>query len=175
MNPLTREMYKEITKAKEPIDLEELYKKTNFDKDLIKICIDELIKNKLIEGIKNNNKTYYKLTNSDNEGKLKEVKENLVADTFTAIGEVDELREKIKKMDSNINLIYINIIAIIALFISIFSIITINTNTVAELVKSSGNEIIKSIILINISMVASIGIMLFLINCFIIKPLKKQK
>lgn len=96
-----------------------------------------------------------------------------------------ELRESDKKIldvinfenapqdfDGKMNQFYVNIISIMAVFVAVFALISINIKVVADVATTISRTAIWTCVIIDVSAVAVIGIMLWLLKLIIINPLK---
>ena len=101
---------------------------------------------------------------------------NITADAKGSYEDIKEkteiLDKKIQDFDGKMNQFYVNIISIMAVFVAIFALISINIKVVADVATTISRAAIWTCVIIDVSAVAVIGIMLWLLKLIIINPLK---
>lgn len=145
--------------------------------------LDELEMGGIVEKIlpknaNSSNRVYYSITCEKEVAIKKTENDKYVSNEQTSTQNIvnvkdryTDLEEKVKRIDDNVNSIYVNIISIMSVFVAIFSLITVNANMVFDLSKEDVCNVIWGIILMNIFVVICILVLLFGIRKIIIKPM----
>ena len=104
--------------------------------------------------------------------------ESTAKDTIDARDSYEDLSNDMAKMKENVNGLYANLISIIAVFVAIFALITVNANIAFELTKENMCDVFRGIIAVNIFVVVCIIALLIATRLIIINPIingKKKK
>lgn len=83
----------------------------------------------------------------------------------------EELERQMINFEDKMNLFYVNIISIMAVFVAIFALININIKVVADVATNLSCIAIITCLIINVSAIITIGFLLLLIKWIIILPL----
>lgn len=131
---------------------------------------------------KNNGRKYYTTTTKKfdciDENIDNHLEKTIVQETVNVRDDYKDLSEKIEAIDKNVNGIYANIISIIAVFVAIFALITVNANIAFELTNVNMRNVFFGIIVVNIFVIACIIALLVATRLIIINPIingKKKK
>lgn len=83
-------------------------------------------------------------------------------------GASEELQCKIDEVEDKINKIYINLISIMGIFVTVFSLIVSNAQRIYDVsqIGFNSSDLIKSVLVSNVSTVAVIFFLLLFIKCF---------
>lgn len=96
-------------------------------------------------------------------------------DTVQAKDDYEIIAEKMEKVEKNVNLLYANIISIIAIFVAIFSLITVNANIAFKVTEENLNGVFQGIIFLNAFVVVCIVILIMAVRIVLINPLIEKK
>lgn len=99
----------------------------------------------------------------------------IAKDTVDAKDSYEDLSNDMAKMKENVNGLYANLISIIAVFVAIFALITVNANIAFTLTKENMCGIFSGIIVVNIFVVVCIIALLIATRLIIINPIIKGK
>lgn len=128
---------------------------------------------------KNNGRKYYTTTDKTphftDRDKDNYLEKTIVQETVNVRDDYKDLSEKIETIDKSVNSIYANIISIIAVFVAIFSLITVNANIAFELTDANMRNVFFGIIVVNIFVIACIITVLVATRLIIINPIIKGK
>lgn len=175
-----------------PMTVESISYKFHHSQREVQRALDELMAGEKIKMIKpensNTGRVYYtvrdekKAISDENEKadldngetRVKTVVDQVIVN---AKDNYEDLTVKIEGIDKNVNGIYVNIISMMAIFVAIFALITVNANIVFTLTEENATKVLVGIIAINIFVVMCIIALLVGVRLIIIKPLldKKQR
>ncbi|MDE7177075.1 MAG: hypothetical protein K2O59_04605 [Lachnospiraceae bacterium] len=180
-----------------PMTVESISNKFNCSKQEMQRALDELMVGEKVKKItpenSNTGRVYYTVrgektaisdenekTNLDNgETREKAVVDQAIVNAKDYYEELTDnykdLTVKIEGIDKNVNGIYVNIISMMAIFVAIFALITVNANIVFTLTEENAKNVFDGIIAINIFVVICILVLLIGVRLFIINPLLKKK
>lgn len=183
------ELLEYLEKSICPMTVVSLASEFNSSKYTIERALDELITGgkvvKITPHNPNSNRTYYTSSKKMAEMKVKEdeKREDNNSNVTKEIDQVivnakdnyDDLTEKIEQIDKNVNSIYVNIISMMAIFVAIFALITVNANIVFSLTEENASAVFEGIVTINIVVVICIIALLSGVRFIIINPLLGKK
>lgn len=144
-------------------------------------CLNELIDKKIVYSFKTKNgrKTYYSIEEHTTVNDIENMRKVVKEETVNAKDAYDDLEEKYNEVNKNVNGLYANIISIIAVFVAIFALITVNANITFNLTTQNMYDVFCGIVKINVFVVICIIAMLGATRILIINPLlgksKKKK
>lgn len=145
------------------------------------ICLNDLIDKKIVYSFKTKNgrKTYYSIEEHTTVNDIENMRKVVKEETVNAKDAYDDLEEKYNEVNKNVNGLYANIISIIAVFVAIFALITVNANITFNLTTQNMYDVFCGIVKINVFVVICIIAMLGATRILIINPLlgksKKKK
>lgn len=173
-----------------PMTMESISDKFLRPKQEVQRALDELMAGEKVKKItpenSNTGRVYYTVrgektaisdenekTNLDNEEtRVKAVVDQVIVN---AKDYYEDLTVKIEGIDKYVNGIYVNIISMMAIFVAIFALITVNANIVFTLTEENAKNVFYGIIAMNIFVVICIIVLLFGVKFIIIKPLLDKK
>lgn len=192
-----KQILKYLGECVSPMTVESISDKFLRPQQEVQRALDELMAGKKINKItpenSNTGRVYYtvrdeKITisdenekiNSDNgETRVKAVFDQVIVNAKDYYEDLtdnyEDLIVKIEGIDKNVNGIYVNIISMMAIFVAIFALITVNANIVFTLTEENAKNVLVGIIVINIFVVICIIVLLFGVKLIIIKPLLDKK
>lgn len=144
-------------------------------------CLNELIDKKIVYSFKTKNgrKTYYSIEEHTTVNDIENMRKVVKEETVNAKDAYDDLEEKYNEVNKNVNGLYANIISIIAVFVAIFALITVNANITFNLTTQNMYDVFCGIVKINVFVVICIIATLGATRILIINPLlgksKKKK
>lgn len=144
-------------------------------------CLNDLIDKKIVYSFKTKNgrKTYYSIEEHTTVNDIENMRKVVKEETVNAKDAYDDLEEKYNEVNKNVNGLYANIISIIAVFVAIFALITVNANIIFNLTTQNMYDVFWGIVKINVFVVICIIAMLGATRILIINPLlgksKKKK
>lgn len=144
-------------------------------------CLNDLIDKKIVYSFKTKNgrKTYYSIEEHTTVNDIENMRKVVKEETVNAKDAYDDLEEKYNEVNKNVNGLYANIISIIAVFVAIFALITVNANITFNLTTQNMYDVFWGIVKINVFVVICIIAMLGATRILIINPLlgksKKKK
>lgn len=144
-------------------------------------CLNDLIDKKIVYSFKTKNgrKTYYSIEEHTTVNDIENMRKVVKEETVNAKDAYDDLEEKYNEVNKNVNGLYANIISIIAVFVAIFALITVNANITFNLTTQNMYDVFCGIVKINVFVVICIIAMLGATRILIINPLlgksKKKK
>ena len=166
----------------EPLNLMELSKVSELSHVTVMQSIKQLLKEDAIIEVGShlddiNRKRRYFIASENTHAthndlaNMKKMIATIVADSKS---KYDDLEDQAKKTNVQLSKIYINIIAILGVFVAIFSILVVNINFINNFQMQSWSSLFKMLGVINLSLVITLGALLFLIHLFVVRPLKKR-
>lgn len=139
---------------------------------LTKLCEeDKIVK---IQG-SSSGRAYYLVNREATIGDVSNMHIEIAKDTIDARDSYEDLSGDMAKMKENVNGLYANLISIIAVFVAIFALITVNANIAFELTNANMSDVFKGIIAVNIFVVVCIIALLIATRLIIINPIIKGK
>lgn len=167
----------------DPLNLSEISQKLGISLSTTNHCIRNLLQNNKITEVgsktddSNHKRRYYTVLKrvQTTWGDLEQM---LLSIANTKVGSKElyiELKENVEVIEENVNKLYINIIAILGVFVAIFSIITVNTSVLVNAVTISNVDLLKKLGIVNGSLVITITALLLLIRFLIIIPQKRKE
>lgn len=106
---------------------------------------------------------------------VSDMRKVVTEETINVKDTYNDLTEKYEKVSKNVNGLYANIISIIAVFVAIFALITVNANITFDLTTQNTYDVFWGIVKINVFVVICIIAMLGATRILIINPLIKEK
>ena len=142
---------------------------------LAKLCEeDKIVK---IQG-SSSGRAYYLMNREATVADVSNMHIEIAKDTIDARDSYEDLSNDMAKMKENVNGLYANLISIIAVFVAIFALITVNANIAFELTKENMCDVFRGIIAVNIFVVVCIIALLIATRLIIVNPIingKKKK
>ena len=139
---------------------------------LAKLCEeDKIVK---IQG-SSSGRAYYLVNREATVADVSNMHIEIAKDTIDARDSYEDLSNDMVKMKENVNGLYANLISIIAVFVAIFALITVNANITFELTKENMCDVFRGIIVVNIFVVACIIALLIATKLIIINPIINGK
>ncbi len=124
----------------------------------------------------NNRRLYYFINKAATYKDVANMHSEIAKETVNAKDTSEDLKEKYDEVNKNVNGLYANIISIIALFVAIFALITVNANiNFASLQLENMYDVFWGIVKINVFVVICIIAMLGATRILIINPLIKER
>ena len=136
-------------------------------------CVRDLVDQGIISEFeaKNSGKKYYYIEEEMSDKDTSDMRKVVTEETINAKDAYKDLTEKYEKASKNVNGLYANIISIIAVFVAIFALITVNANITFELTTKNMYDVFWGIVKINIFVVICIIVLLGATRILIINPL----
>lgn len=123
----------------------------------------------------NNRRLYYFINKAATYKDVANMHSEIAKETVNAKDTYEDLKEKYDEVNKNVNGLYANIISIIAVFVAIFALITVNANITFKLTTENMYDVFWGIVKINVFVVICIIAMLGATRILIINPLIKEK
>ncbi|MDD3881725.1 MAG: winged helix-turn-helix transcriptional regulator [Eubacteriales bacterium] len=171
-----------LESAPDPLNLFEISQKLGISLSTTNHCIQNLLQNKKITEVgsktddSNRKRRYYTVLKSV-QTSLGDLEQMSLSIANTKVGSKElyiELKEKVEVVEENVNKLYINIIAILGVFVAIFSLITVNTSVLVNATILSNVDLLRKIGIVNGSLVITIAALFLLIKYLIIIPQKRK-
>lgn len=131
--------------------------------------------NSIIEKYKTEVNTYYIYKSGITAGELDTMKTNLIKYSVTAKEELEKLYIKSNTIEQHINSMYVNIFSGVSIFVAILSLILFNANITYQISLNNMTDALKSIVIINISVVVCIVLLLLAVRIIILNMFKNKK
>lgn len=162
-----------LLKEQSPLSARQIAEKLLINEKYCIRCLKILIESGKVVQLQANSsgRTYYIANKRATVADVDNMHIEIAKDTVEAKDTYEDLSEKIKKIDDNVNGIYANIISIMSIFVAIFALIVVNTNIAFELAKENMSGVFFGIIAINIFVVICIVALLLSVKLIIINPL----
>lgn len=180
MQSLEDKIVEYLKEKREPISIRELSEYFNISQKSVIMQISLLQEKGIVDKVGNERYSMWCLS-EDNGGvtvgeleNLKSIFNNNIADSK---GASEELENKIMEVEDKINKIYLNIIAIMGIFVTVFSLVISNAQRVYDVSQSgySNHDFVIGILVSNISTVIVIFFLMFFIKLFFgVKKGKKR-
>lgn len=167
----------EILNEKAPITIKKIAEETAMSystcaRILTKLCEeDKIVK---IQG-SSSGRAYYLVNRQATFNDVSNMHIEIAKDTIDAKDSYEDLSNEMENMKENINGLYANLISIIAVFVAIFALVTVNANIAFKLTESNMHNVFCGIIAINIFVVICIIVLLLATKLIIINPMIKRK
>lgn len=140
-------------------------------------CVRDLVDQGIISEFEaeNSGKKYYYIEEEMSNKDVSDMRKVVTEETINVKDTYNDLTEKYEKVSKNVNGLYANIISIIAVFVAIFALITVNANITFDLTTQNTYDVFWGIVKINVFVVICIIAMLGATRILIINPLIKEK
>lgn len=171
-----------LEKSADPMNINEISQALGISIRTTHHCIQKLLQDeKIIEvGLKlddiNRKRQYYTIIQKERTT-WNDLEQMSLSIANTKVGSKElyfNLQDKVEAIEENINKLYINIIAILGVFVAIFSIIIVNTSVLVNATTIGNVDLLKKIGIVNGSLVITITALLLLIKYLIIMPRKSK-
>lgn len=188
---MDKEKIKQFLEQYGPMTIAELEDYFPGAKDNGEKIVKDLLKDGQIRQIKSEKREYYDINKTTTNDDLANIR-NIYSDEIVKVRDrVDDLDEKIKVINSKIeeiqllekditsirnkiNSIYANLIGIMAIFVALFSYITINVNWINKLLGEINKNSILVFVLSNLVLLGGIVALIVAIKLLLIDVLKKS-
>ncbi|MGO5071763.1 winged helix-turn-helix transcriptional regulator [Roseburia faecis] len=172
----TEEKILDLLDKKSPMPFREIAKEAGISyatcaRELAKLCQED----KTVEIQGQSGRLYYIPNRKATYEDISNMHIEMAKDTVDAKDSYEVLSNDMAKMKENINGLYANLISIIAVFVAIFALITVNANIAFKLTKENMCGVFSGIIAVNIFVVVCIIALLIATRLIIINPIIKGK
>jgi len=178
---LEDEILQFLQNVEEPKSLIEISQSCDFDKESTSGALNKLIDEGKVFTIRTTRNVYYAIERKATWDNVANMYNEISQKTIVARDNYNELNERIENIGNNVNGIYANIISIMAVFVAVFALITVNANITFKLTQNNMCHVFWGIVVINIVVVICIIALLLGVRIIIINPLlgkikdKKEK
>lgn len=174
------EQIEDLLKESGPLTQKQIAETLNITVGLCVISIKKLVDEGKVTQVSSHSKRMYYFINKEATYKdLSNMHNEIAKETVNAKDTYENLKEKYEEVNKNVNGLYANIISIIAVFVAIFALITVNANITFNLTTQNMYDVFWGIVKINVFVVICIIAMLGATRILIINPLlgksKKKK
>ncbi|WP_448861675.1 winged helix-turn-helix transcriptional regulator [Dorea sp.] len=175
MNNMT-EQIENLLKESGPLTQKQIAEALNITAGSCVIGVKKLIEEGKVTQVSSHSKRMYYFINKEATYKdVSNMHNEIAKETVNAKDTYEDLKEKYDEVNKNVNGLYANIISIIAVFVAIFALITVNANITFNLTTQNMCDVFWGIVKINIFVVICIIAMLGATRIIIINPLIKEK
>lgn len=140
-------------------------------------CVRDLVDQGIVSEFEaeNSGKKYCYIEEEMSNKDVSDMRKVVTEETINVKDTYNDLTEKYEKVSKNVNGLYANIISIIAVFVAIFALITVNANITFKLTTENMYDVFWGIVKMNVFVVICIIAMLGATRILIINPLIKEK
>lgn len=170
-----------LQETKEPKAYKEIAQTLGYSLTSVKTALMKLVDEQKVFKIETTRNIYYSIVKKATWEDVSNMHNEIVRETVMTKDSYADLREDIEKIGNNVNGIYANIISIMAVFVAVFALITVNANITFKLTQNNMCHVFWGIVVINIVVVICIIALLLGVRIIIINPLlgkikdKKEK
>lgn len=95
--------------------------------------------------------------------------------TFRAQDDMQNVADEVKLLKNQIERIYVDFISLMAIFVAVFSLVSVNANIIAAVADKCICYIVRTTVIVNISVCFCMFIFVLLIRAIVLKPIKERK
>ena len=139
------------------------------------MILEKLVKDEKIKKFITNKGTYYIHSKNATYDDLSNMHYEITKETTKAKDQYEDLNSEINLLKEKLGRIYLDIISLMAIFVAVFSFISINTSIVFQLSKNNQYDVFRGIIITNLSLAITLVLLITLIRLIIVNPLVTNK